>query len=1687
MGSPSARLGGALCLLGLLVLAPPATALAPGQQAQALVRLVRPPTPVPTAAKVEDNAIANATAGVTAVGKVTTMLQEMRSRSLALQQQADSRHAEVVAACDNASARAETQVDALSLQVGTLEAAIGEAEASLSALAGDVAALKSAMGASNGSAAALAVLRAERATAAEAAARDVEEYNSAIGSVERALDVLKQQQQEQTMEAGSAGGSAFLATGARQRRLRSERRQAAAASAAREAARAAARIRHLSRRYQPDSGGLSKDDSLFDEFDSLDANAGRYTSRSGSIFTLLEDLETSFRSQREQLLEGEKTSRATFELEVQSLQEQLATDGAAHTENSASLASGRARLTEDRQELAETSADLKGTQAFHDELTSACAARATAYEDIRIMRSQEIEALSTAMEIMTHGVATKVASLPPVLLRLATDGWVAREPRAPSDATEEDGERRALGLLRSRGSTLHSESLNRVACMLGAALGAVRISHGAAAALDDPLAKVKEMISSLVTNLQVSATEEASHKAWCDSELSSNAEAQEATQAEVTKDSVKVGRLHGESGKMEMELADLRATLTAGNATRPLVVSQRAAESQEHAATIADAEESASLLNQAMVTLESYISNTASMLLQSGSASTADPLVIPDIITRAPGAEAKSLATESRGVVSILEVARDGYLRLAKETKAQEAAAQAEYEKVLLDHDIMVAAATADEGYKSEELARLKDTLKSTSLDLNASSASLADAEAAHEQLKPPCLNTETYEERKIKRDAEISALEDAVSMLDEYAAQYSAASTASSALLQRGSSRELPGGLVHAVLASVSKADNNNSNAASEADELLKVAQLLGQMRVEVLADLADDTKVNTDMEEWCADTIALKRSAIADATQREQDLLTEIETTAQANAALKADLEHHAEERDGDDRSLDERTSLRERSAAEFRAAEIELVESVSSLKSALAILEKHYADDSSSDRDLAAEREQLEQAKQDLEFNASVTTNGTALWQAQLVVVAAGVTRVLRARPLAEAALDGLSEEAKASLEHFLSQPDAALLSWRRGSRQEAALVAGASRGGAHRDSNAIFGVLQQLLETFKADLAAARSKEESDSADFLALKTSKLAQTEALMASITSKKEQIAHYQTANAEAHEDFAFNSASRVADTAYLRDVQLQCQADSREFAFRNVTRHDELASLAEAIDILTAGEGISLNAAATMLLHHHSASTTGRVFRRRRRAGDEMGSRGASSTNRANASKLAAAAVTTTMGGAAGAAQGHASPLSPSSAAPGASAAVVVAAVAPAPPRPSVGDEAVKSSAEALAAHATRAKLGLLRFQAAPLTQSAIAEVVGHLDELSTTLREEKLLEIKMHDTCIAEENSAKYQLERRLTDADRHNATVKRLDALLVSTSSTIVEIKADLGALNQTLALARAQRDEAHTTFRTTVEEQEAHQAILRQAKTMLESHYSYAVSTLQGAAHGRRERSLRWKYAILLDRDDNITGAPTLAIVEPELPAREASRINKTAYEAQERDQQGFSKPLEKHEAGGGIITILLVLVENSEDLVEALVRAEQGALDAQYVDLNDAERVAEAKDRQVLALEKVHADTEVARLAANTSLAESEEEISELGHFLDIVEINCRGVFVNFTSDQEARANELVNLLHARKTLHGMVTTVASSATLLQADTDTRQATLPILDAALEAAEAARQRGHNRGHTGLWA
>jgi hypothetical protein len=241
---------------------------------------------------------------------------------------------------------------------------------------------------------------------------------------------------------------------------------------------------------------------------------------------MLEKLLDKFIDERTVLEKDEMNSKHAYDMLMQDLTAQIA------------------QATQDRDEKAETKAaklqakadatgDLKDTTTTRDadskylaDLTATCEQKASDFESRQQLRADEIVAIEKAIEIISSGaVAGNAAKHLPTMLQKSSFAQLRSDSGTKAQA-------RVALYLSAQAKKLNSRVLSALATHVS----------------DDPFQKVKKMIKELIVRLMEEANEEAEHKGWCDTELSTN----EQTRKEKTS---AVETLHAEIDQLESSIA----------------------------------------------------------------------------------------------------------------------------------------------------------------------------------------------------------------------------------------------------------------------------------------------------------------------------------------------------------------------------------------------------------------------------------------------------------------------------------------------------------------------------------------------------------------------------------------------------------------------------------------------------------------------------------------------------------------------------------------------------------------------------------------------------------------------------------------------------------------------------------------------------------------------------------------------------------------------------------------------------------------------------------------------------------------------------------------------------------------------------------------------------------------------------
>merc|ERR1712129_537121 len=196
-------------------------------------------------------------------------------------------------------------------------------------------------------------------------------------------------------------------------------------------------------------------------------------------------------------------------------------------------------------DLQETVKMLKDTKESLSTASGSCMTTASDHEATVNARNEELKAIATARKILeetTGGGEGQTYSL------LQVSRLQSRADRAALEVVQ---------LVKQLARKQHSTALAQLASRMTAA-----IRFGSRGG-DDPFAKVKGLIESMIAKLEKEAEEDATEKAYCDEEMAKTEAKRGELMDDVSKLSAKIDQASSKSASLSSDIKQLEAELAA--------------------------------------------------------------------------------------------------------------------------------------------------------------------------------------------------------------------------------------------------------------------------------------------------------------------------------------------------------------------------------------------------------------------------------------------------------------------------------------------------------------------------------------------------------------------------------------------------------------------------------------------------------------------------------------------------------------------------------------------------------------------------------------------------------------------------------------------------------------------------------------------------------------------------------------------------------------------------------------------------------------------------------------------------------------------------------------------------------------------------------------------------------------------
>merc|ERR1719446_1012442 len=306
------------------------------------------------------------------------------------------------------------------------------------------------------------------------------------------------------------------------------------------------------------------------------------------------------------------------------------------------------------------------------------------------------------------------------------------------------------------------------------------------------------------------------------------------------------------------------------------------------------------------------------------------------------------------------------------------------------------------------------------------------------------------------------------------------------------------------------------------------KVVNLLKDMLKQLEKEAEEDEEIYDQLACWCATNEKEKTKSVAEAEQRITDLTTSIEDLTASSSRLGTEIKNLEKEVAENQHALDQATAIRQKELAEFVQEEKDLLQSIDGLASAIKVLSKH---------------------------------NSASFLQ---VDIQGAVSTIQYQVAKNSKYLEGvLTHTEKKKISSFIQT---------------------AQKDKYAPQSGEIFGILEQMKESFEENLAELQKEERANIRAFEELKAAKETEISAGQDQIDAKTQENADGDEKLAQNKEDLEDTKKTLAEDEEFLAMLKEKCSTTDAEWEERTKTRQLEMEACSKALAVLTSDEAHDL-----------------------------------------------------------------------------------------------------------------------------------------------------------------------------------------------------------------------------------------------------------------------------------------------------------------------------------------------------------------------------------------------------------------------------------------------------------------------------------------------------------------------
>jgi len=666
-------------------------------------------------------------AGTDPLGKVVELLDSLSAKVAKEGEAEEKGYKEFVEWCDDASKNTAYELKTAKSKKEKLEAAIGKAAGDAEASSAKIEEVANSIASNEGELKSATEIRDNENKDFSASEAELMEAIDAVG---RAIGVLQREMQKNPSALAQVDTS-------------STNSLISSISAVVDAAALASADRSKLMALVQSQQANANDD------DSMGAPAAEsYKSHSNNILDVLEDLKEKAEEELSGLRKAEGNAKHNYDMLKQSLEDQMGADSKELEDEKSSKASSEEAGATAEGDLATTVKDIADSATALETASSHCMQIAADHEATVAGRKEELEVIAKAKEMLTSTSSGAVKQSYSFLQRGTASVGSRLTTRADLASIE------VVTLVKRLAKEHHSAALAQLASRISAVL-----RFGSSAG-EDPFTKVKSLISDMIFKLESEAGSEATEKGYCDEQMAKTEAKKNELQYDIDKMSAKIDQAAAASASLKAEVQELQSDLAALAKSGAEMDQIRRVESTAFVQAKADLEMGLEGVRKALGVLREYYGSGAASsaaLLQGDEEQPA----LPEKHDKASGA--------GTSIIGVLEVVESDFAKNLATEETEEDDAQTMYDTTTQQNKVTTTLKEQDVKYKTQEFKGLDTSLADLGGERESTGAELAAVLEYDAKIKERCIaKPEAYEERKRRREAEISGLKEALAILED-------------------------------------------------------------------------------------------------------------------------------------------------------------------------------------------------------------------------------------------------------------------------------------------------------------------------------------------------------------------------------------------------------------------------------------------------------------------------------------------------------------------------------------------------------------------------------------------------------------------------------------------------------------------------------------------------------------------------------------------------------------------------------------------------------------------------------------------------------------------------------------------------------------------------------------------------------